>query len=145
MKRILVFATAVLAACGGGDSSGPSGDINVAGTWNYQANISNSGVALSCIATGTLTITQQGSQFSGQATNSTGLCTGPGGSAPFDANGPITGGTVSGNSITYTDGICTYTGNASGNPINKVAGTVTCNFPIQGQNIPMTGTWQISR
>jgi hypothetical protein len=141
-KNFLALLVVLSTACGG-DSTGPSDSTpSLAGGWNIQANISNSAAALTCIATGDLSLTQQGAQFSGSTTNSTGTCSGPGGTAAFDANGPISGGQISGSQVSFTDGVCSYTGNATGSPVNLVKGDVSCNFPVQGQNLPMNGTWQ---
>jgi hypothetical protein len=145
MKRIVLAAAMLLAACGGDDSTGPSGAANVAGNWVWQANVSNASFQLSCVATGSLVLQQSGAQFSGQLTNGQGTCTGPGGSAPFDPNGSLTSGTISGSTLSYSDGICTYSGQMSGSPVNQVQGNVNCTFAIEGQNIPMTGTWHVGR
>ena len=142
---LLAGSLVVLAACGG-DSTGPSNVTkNLAGVWTWQANVSNSSLQVSCIASANLSVTQTDTQFSGTLYGGGGTCTGPDGSSTFDPNGSISGGTVSGSVVTYTDGICSYTGTTVGNPVNKVVGEVTCNFPVNGQNIPMNGTWQISR
>jgi hypothetical protein len=143
LPSLLVILTA--AACGG-DSTGPSDStISVGGTWNLQANVSNSAVQVSCILVGQVSISQSGAQFNGQASNTQGKCSGPGGTFPFTGDGPLSGGSISGNQVSYTDGICSYTGSASGRPVNLIQGNVSCNFPVQGTNIPMSGTWQLSR
>jgi len=143
---LLLPSLALAAAACGGDSSGPSDSTpSLAGAWSLEADVSNSSLQVSCVLTGTVTLTQSGSQFSGQASNTSGLCTAPGQSEPFTGDGPLTGGTISGSQVSYTDGICTYTGTMSGDPINRIQGNVSCDFPIQGTDVPMNGTWQLSR
>jgi hypothetical protein len=147
MRPILVLPVLLftIAACGG-DSSGPSdAPLSLAGSWNLQANVSNSGLQVSCVLVGQVSIAQSGEQFNGQASNTQGQCTGPGGSEPFTGDGPLSGGSINGSQVSYTDGICSYVGTASGSPVNLIQGNVGCNFPIQGTNVPMNGTWQLSR
>ena len=134
MRPILAFPLLIfaIAACGG-DSSGPSDStVSIGGNWNLQANVSNSGLQVSCVLVGQVSITQC-------------QCTGPGGSAPFTGDGPLSGGSIDGSQVSYTDGICSYVGTVSGSPVNLIQGNVSCNFPIQGTNVPMNGTWQLSR
>ena len=147
MRPILAFPLLIfaIAACGG-DSSGPSDStVSIGGNWNLQANVSNSGLQVSCVLVGQVSITQSGEQFNGQASNTEGQCTGPGGSAPFTGDGPLSGGSIDGSQVSYTDGICSYVGTVSGSPVNLIQGNVSCNFPSQGTTVPMNGTWQLSR
>ena len=148
MRRwlILLLPSVALAAACGSDSSGPNdGPPSLAGVWSLEADVSNGSLQVSCVLTGMVTITQSGNQFSGQASNTSGLCTAPGQSEPFTGDGPLTGGTISGSQVSYTDGVCTYTGTMSGDPVNRIQGDVSCDFPIQGTDVPMNGTWQLSR
>jgi hypothetical protein len=142
---LLAGCLVVLAACGGDSTGPPDVTKSVSGVWTWQANVSNASFQVSCVATATLSVSQTNTQFNGTLYNGSGTCTGPDGSSTFDPNGTISGGSVSGTVVTYTDGICSYTGVTAGNPVNKVSGDVTCNFPLNGQTVPMNGTWQISR
>src|SRR4026207_961452 len=125
MRRWLILllpSVAIAAACGS-DSSGPNdrpprltpapaasassgpndGPPSLAGVWSLEADVSNGSLQVSCVLTGTVTITQSGTQFRGQASNTSGLCTAPGQSEPFTGDGPLTGGTISGSQVSYTD------------------------------------------
>jgi hypothetical protein len=64
---------------------------------------------------------------------------------PITADGDIAGGSIMGNTVTYDASHCSSTGTATGSPVNKIAGSLTCSFPISGQNVPLTGSWQITR
>ena len=143
---ILLLPSLSLAAACGGDSTGPNDSpANLAGVWSLEADISNGSLQVSCVITGIVALTQSGNQFNGQASNPAGLCTAPGQSESFTADGPLTGGAIDGADVSYTDGICSYSGRMSGNPVNRIQGDVSCDFPIQGTNVPMSGSWQLSR
>ena len=147
MRSLLAVLLLSLVACSDDDSSGPDGDdfANIDGSWTWAADVANSELQLSCLAAGSATINQTGDQFNGTITGSSGSCTGPEGTFPFDSDGPIGGGFVEGNSVSFDDNFCDYTGVATGNPINEVDGEVTCVFPISGQDVTMVGTWEMQR
>jgi len=135
---------ALLAACGGDKATGPK-NVNLSGNWGLTATISNSGLAITCTASGNLAITQSGANFSGNISGSSELCTGPGGSVTDNIDGQIGGGQISGSSVSWTDGLCNYTGTMSGDPVNRVSGNISCSIPIQGTNYPFTGQWTVVR
>src|SRR4051812_25262464 len=114
----VVGAAMLVAACGG-DSTGPNSTANIGGNWNLSITASNAGLSLSCQGVGNVAISQNGANFTGNVTNSTQTCTGPGGTASSDMDGQLTGGQISGNSMTYSDGTCNYTGAISGSPANR--------------------------
>ena len=142
--RWLLLVLLLVPACGD-DSSGPDEVVNIAGSWNWAADVSNTELSLTCVASGAALLEQSGSQFSGVISNGSGTCTGPGGSAPFDPNGAIGGGTIEDDNVSFDDNFCEYTGIATGNPTNEIDGDVTCIFPIQGEDVVMTGTWEMNR
>ncbi len=142
---LALAAFAVLLAACGGSSTGPSMPASIGGTWSYSANISNTQLQTSCQATGTVTINQSGSQFSGSNTGNS-VCTGPGGTSAGPAGGTISGGQVTGNSLTFVDDQgCSYSGAASGSPTNRMSGQVTCPLSVGGTTYQFTGTWTASR
>jgi hypothetical protein len=134
-----------LAACGGSDATAPDTVANIAGTWNLSETFSNSSQGISCNATGNVLIAQTGATFTGQVTGSTATCTTPSGPFTSNVDGSITGGQINGNSVTYSDGTCNWTGTVSGSPINRVSGNLNCTLAVSGQNYPFSGTWQITR
>lgn len=145
MRRWWILVLSV--GCGGSDGpSGPSGNtINLDGSWSYSFNVSNSQLQTSCVGSGTLSIDQSGAQFSGSSQGQT-TCTGPSGQVTDQVSGVLTGGTISGSSISFLDDDgCQYTGSVSGNPVNRASGQASCDLAFQGQTYTFTGTWQASR
>jgi hypothetical protein len=144
---VLPLTALVLAACGG-DGTGPSQSVSLTGGWQYAFNVSNSAAALSCTGTGSMTLTQSGSQFSGAANGAT-ACSGPGGELTDQGTTSVTGGQINGTQVSLQfqlfEAGCTGTGTASGTPTNSMNGTATCTFAYLGQQVTMTGTWQASR
>lgn len=128
-----------LGACGS-DTTGPTTQ-DITGTWLVTATLNNSTLGLTCNEQGTATLTQSGGNVAGSLTNSVATCTGPGGSGSASLDGPIAGGQVSGSTATFANGECTYTGTISGTPPNKIQGNATCQVSLQGQVVPLTGTW----
>lgn len=143
--RLLLLAGIVLFVACDDDSSGPDETVDIEGSWSWTAEVLNAELSLTCEGSGDAVIEQSGSQFSGQITNSTGSCTGPGGEQAFDFNGAIVGGTIDGDNVEFSDDFCDYSGVATGDPIDDVDGDVTCLFPSGAGNIEMTGTWAMNR
>lgn len=133
------------ASCGGGDSVGPNATRDVSGNWNLTANINSSQLQTTCTLDGVVAITQNGATFTGQVSGSLVVCSGPGGTTSGSADGPVTGGQVNGNTMSYSDGQCTYTGTITGTPANRVQGIVNCNLPLGGTIYSFAGTWEASR
>lgn len=132
-----------LAACG--DSTNPPDTPDIAGTWQLEATLANTALQATCDAEGTVQITQDGESFTGQISESTLTCTAPAGTITDDVDGPLTGGEISGTSLTYSDGTCDYSGEISGSPPDLVSGNAVCTVTFEGQDVPLSGTWQISR
>jgi hypothetical protein len=145
MSCAIVLA-ALLTACGG-DSTGPGTSVlQLAGSWNYSDNISSSSAGMSCTSAGTVTVNQTGSNFSGSANATSGVCTDSfGGSIDNTGVSSITGGQVSGSQVSFQVPNCQFTGAVSGNPPNSMSGTETCTLAVSGTNYTFTGTWQASR
>jgi hypothetical protein len=119
--------------------------VDVGGTWNFTGTVSNSSVQVSCNFAGTIVIDQAGNQATGTYTT-TSTCNGPGGSVQQSGSGNVGGGKISGNKISFSDdGGCNYSGTASGDPTNSMAGTTSCVLGIQGTNYTFNGTWSASR
>lgn len=128
----------------GGDSTGP-GTVDITGTWLVTATLNNSSLGITCNEQGTATVTQSGTNVSGQFTNSLATCSTPSGTASESLDGPLTGGQVLGTTATFVNSECTYTGTISGSPPNRIQGAATCQVSVQGQVIPLTGTWLATR
>jgi hypothetical protein len=145
--RPTLILLALATACGG-DGTGPSGPPSVAGNWQYSLNVSNAPLATSCSSSGMLTVTQSGSQFSGNASGLT-SCSGPGGQFTEQTAGPIGGGQISGSNVSFQfplfEAGCTATGTFTGTPPNAMSGQASCTVAVSGQTVTLTGTWQASR
>lgn len=141
----LAVAVLLVVACGGGSNTGPSPSVDLNGGWQFQTNISNVALQISCQATGAVTLSHSGNNFTGQITGGQGNCTGPGGSVALTPGGSITGGQVHSQQVSFNDGDCVYSGSMSGNPVNRLSGNNTCTIAYAGTNYTFTGTWQMSR
>ena len=145
MRRFLPAGLILVAACSD-DSSDPNDAVDIQGSWNFSASVSNSELGITCEASGGLSISQAGDQFSGTISNGEGTCALPDGSASFDPSGAIGSGTITDeDQIEFSDDFCTYTGQATGNPATEVQGDASCVFGIGAQDVPMEGTWQLER
>jgi hypothetical protein len=151
MNRLANLAAACAATLGlvlaasCGDSTGPNSTRDVNGNWTLAATYNSAQLQTTCTLNGSVSIAQTGTTFTGQVSGSVASCTGPGGTTSGSGDGPITGGQISGNTLSYSDVECTYTGTISGSPANRVDGSVSCNVAIGGTTYPFNGTWQISR
>ena len=147
MRRVVsslgLLALVALAACG--DSTGPQ-VVNVQGIWNYSDNISSAAAGYSCSTSGTVSVTQNGSNFTGTADATSGLCTDTFGDS-FDDTGlsTVSGGQVNGANVSFQTAGCQFAGTISGDPANAMSGTETCTLAIGGTNYVFTGPFQASR
>jgi hypothetical protein len=135
----------VLVASCGGDSTGPNSTRDLNGNWTISANYNNAQLQTSCALNGSLSIAQSGTTFTGQVSGSILTCAGPGGNASGNADGPVTGGQINGNTVSYNNGECTYTGTITGSPANRAVGSTACSVAIGGTTYPFTGTFVVSR
>ncbi|HEY7195486.1 MAG TPA: hypothetical protein VH439_17215 [Gemmatimonadales bacterium] len=145
----VVAGCAVVAACGssGDASTGPKAPLNIGGGWSLSVAVSNAAVGMSCQGSGLVSLVQIGSNFTGYVTNSGLVCTGANGAtAGGSMDGPLTGGQIDGTTVTVSDGSgCSYTGTASGSPVNRIDGHVTCMVPLNGTVYPFTGPFVATR
>jgi hypothetical protein len=142
---VALVAAIAAASCGGDDSTGPDSTTDISGNWNATATYNNAQLQTTCTFSGSVSLSQSGSNFTGQVSGSVLACTGPGGTTSGNADGPITGGQINGNAISYNNGECTYAGTITGSPANRAEGDVDCDVSIGGTSYPFTGTWLISR
>lgn len=133
----------LLTACGGDDggSTGPD-PVSVGGTWQFSSSMTAAQAPITCTATGTVAITQNGNTFNGQGQQQ-GACTFPGGST--DTSGPvsITGGQINGSSVSFEAPFCQYQGTIEGS--NRMSGNHSCTIQSAGTTYNFSGTWQTSR
>ena len=148
MLRLLgILCLAAGIACGS-DSTGPSGPPDISGQWTVTLNISNSQLSASCSAQGVvINFTQTGSSFSGVAASGSQTCSVLGTVNTSSLVGTSwTGGQINGSSVSFNSaGGCSIIGSVSGNPPNRMSGTVNCPIEISVTTYAFTGTWNASR
>jgi len=146
MRRSLLGLLAILLACGGDDSTGPS--TNVAGTWTASlSNMSGSGISCSSTSPTTITISQQSTTFSGSYSGGELTCTGPGGTASeFIGSGTILNGTLNGNSVSMDLDTPDFhlTGTVSGSSMSGTAQWVI-DFGQPTGVVTLNGNWGAAR
>lgn len=140
MRLGIAGLTLLLAACAGGDSTGPR-DANVSGTWIYNAsNIVGGG--LSCNASAmSVTFVQTGTTFSGTHTSGNLNC-GAAGGGTF-AGGTVAGGSVSGNNVSFNLDTqdWSHSGVLSG---TTITGTTTTRLVLaNGQPVILVGNFSL--
>ena len=141
------------AACSSGSSStGPAGDANIAGTWQFNWNSLQgviSGVAITCTSILNFAITQTGTTFSGVQALPNGNLTCNGGGQPLInatiGSETIVAGQVSGNNVSFRLG--SVNGNHSGTVSGtSMTGTGTRNIPqTTGGTLILTGEWNAAK
>ncbi len=140
---VALAGATVLAACSSSDTTGP-GTNGLSGTWRFQENLNNAQIGLSCTDSAQVALTQAGQAFTATY-NQVGSCTA--GGQVFDNSGPgsITNGRVAGDSVTFNEAICNYSGRlAAGSPARSMAGTVMCT-DTTAQPVTVTGNWTMTR
>lgn len=101
----------------------PPTSLDVDGVWDWTEQIV--ATSFTCNDTGSYNFTQVGVTFSGQS-QQVGGCRAAGDNIRTD---PVSGGVISGNSITFGvgGGACSYTAQATGVPASNLSGSITCN------------------
>jgi hypothetical protein len=147
----LLAGALALAACGGGDSTGPT-VTGIGGTWSFawhDMSATVSGVALSCSVTNVrMTLTQSGESFTGTQTGTaTMTCSANGQQELTEPVGGerILDGTVQGAAVSFhlatIPGL--HTGTLSG---NGMSGDATWTLDLGGgEVVTLTGTWSSTR
>jgi len=135
----IIVVAASLFACGGGDSQGPK-LADVAGAW--RATWTNmSGGGHSCGLTLAMTLTHQGTAFTGSYSNAIVACDGQS-SAPF--TGTVVNGAVNGDQVSFDlDTTALHqTGSLSG---ASMSGPATWTLSSGTSTIVLTGSWAATR
>jgi hypothetical protein len=127
----------LLAACGGA-STAPVAPLNIAGRWQLQSSVASvMGDGLLgpvCQETGLVDVSQNGAIITAALSGSSKMCPGGSGAAQTGDDGPLGSGRISGDSVTFSNGVEGYNGTIQG---SIVAGTVS--------GARATGTWQLTR
>ena len=139
---LLLLALGAALACGGENPAAPAGPpVSIDADWYYGEHFSDQAHQITCSDTGVISVTQAGDGF-GALLVVNGSCASPAGSFPFSDSGAVSGGHVSGNTVTFTAPGCSYSGTAHGAPPATVSGTLQCSQTEQGVTFTFNGTWQ---
>ncbi|HEX5409098.1 MAG TPA: hypothetical protein VFW89_04945 [Gemmatimonadaceae bacterium] len=133
------------AACGGDGGTAPDPPPDIAGAWQITVTVSNAALVMTCEASGPATITQSGATFTGEVKGSTGHCDLPSDTTVTTVDGQISDGQITGNTMTYANSGCRYSGAISGSPASTIAGDVSCTVMQGDQTYPFNGTWTAAR
>jgi hypothetical protein len=102
MRRVAVVC-AMGVACGGGEGAGPTTSHQLVGDWSYDMPLLQDGLGLRCSILGpVLTLTQNGTSFSGRVNGGFQRCTWPGGAdsgAMLSAD--VLSGTITGDTLRF--------------------------------------------
>lgn len=142
VPAFLIAPLLILASCD--DDSGPAEPpAEFGGVYLLRYTLNNDPLEISCSATGTSTILQSGSTFTGTFAQ-TGECTSPVGSEDFSGEGLITNGSVSGTQVHFEVEECRFDGTVVGTPPNGGSGDVRCTFADDGLTFEMEGNWAVT-
>jgi len=139
-RWLIPTVAGLVVACGdgGGDGGTGPGPVDIAGVWTWQESVNGQGVV--CSDTGTVTLHQTGSTFTGtgRQAGSCSLAGGPPQTFAFDFS--VAGGTVSGGTVSFTVDDCPYRGDARG---DSLTGTVSCTMEIGDGDLHVSGAWRL--
>lgn len=117
-------------ACGG--STAPA-VLDVSGTWSYSDSVTAVAQNVTCLMQGTLVIDQTGAKLIGPE-HFSGSCKYVGGATEGHVGDGTMVGSVDGSQVSFTmhqASLCDFNGSISGNPPNRMAGSVTCEGTTQ--------------
>jgi hypothetical protein len=136
-----VFGCLLLVGLMGCDNDpGPDepGPVSLVGSWTWSMTAGNQD--MQCDAEGRVVITQSSDELSGEfQAGSSVQCEGI--APPEQFPTAVTDGVVTETLVEYVVGPCIFRGTADGNPVQRVAGPVTCNLGSATDPILLQGTW----
>jgi hypothetical protein len=147
-RGLWLLALGASVGCGGSD--GPSEPVAVAqigGAWNFSETFSESRLGLMCTNRATVTIAQSGATFSASAAQ-TGTCSDASGTYDNSGTFQLIEGKIDQTSVSWRDDgspICRYSGNMSGTPPSRMAGSVRCAGVVNGISLESRGSWEMTR
>ena len=144
---MLLAPLALLLACAG-DSTGPK-SLTLSGNWRQSGDLRDVSNGDSHIHFGSFTLVQAGSDFSGSG-EQTGTCsTSPGVhyAGPLSDPAPfaVSNGLLSGRTVSFQRDICTFQGSFLDGNNNRIIGTATGSYSLNGKQYTFAGQWQVDR
>ena len=149
-NRTLAFCAAVIVtgagtACRNGDSTGP-GLPNINGTWTLSSVVRNDAF-VSCAIAGSVMISQNGQDFSGEVSGSSVVCYISQGDSSL--NGNINGSFSNGKleydvAMSFSEAGCYFSDGLGGSSV-QFGGYLHCNLSDQGDTAAFNGTFTLDR
>lgn len=153
LRRLVLPALLVLAACSGSDQTGPQ-PLSLNGTWRQSGDLREAATGDRHINLGNFRLAQSGDDFGG--TGSQGIdayCTT---AAATKYTGPLAdpaifqiAGTLTGRTVTFAraDAVasCEYTGSFVDGRSNRITGTATCSYTKDNVLHTFAGQWQADK
>ena len=153
LRRLVLTALLVLAACSGSDQTGPQ-PLSLNGTWRQSGDLRDAATGDRHINLGNFQLAQSGDDFGG--TGSQGIdafCTT---AASTKYTGPLAdpvifqiAGSLSGRTVSFTraDAVasCEYNGSFVDGSNKRMTGTATCSYVKDNVNHVFTGQWQADK
>jgi hypothetical protein len=121
---------------------------SMTGTWRQTGELRDSLTGDSHVHFGTYNLGQTGDSFTGVGQQS-GVCTGTHGSytGPLSDNVPfpVTEGHIVGSTVSFKTNVCSFTGSFEDGNSNRISGTGTCSYALNGTTYHFAGQWQADR
>jgi hypothetical protein len=153
----LVFVGSTVACDRGSDSVSPQSPLSIAGSWTLQEAVTNAQLSSRCTGNQGVSVTQNGTVFSGTFVSGVWGCTLATRSSQTSGGLPAVSGQIDGTVISFRfdapglsvglidSASCSYTGTITGNPATLASGNESCIIATAGVNYTYSGTWQLTR
>lgn len=144
---LLASLCVVGAACGGGDSSGPTTSHEVSGPWSYETRTLQDGHGATCSTTGSaLSFNQTATRFTGSITGGTISCTYSGGTYNTALGiGQVSDGAITGDSIVFNIDGTSWHSVGTFVTADSAAGIVNAIYSLGGTPYILVGYWYARR
>ena len=149
--RFFLLATLIgvaAAACGGDDSTGPTGSLSVEGSWSATiSNLTGGGASCSTTSPVQLNLRQTGTSFTGTYSSGVLTCVTPTESFSTPVGtGSVTNGQVDGTTVTFDLGSPAFhnSGTLQGSSMSGTA-EWTYDFGLPLEQVTLTGSWSATK
>lgn len=146
LRRLLLAPLVVVLACGG-DSTGPK-SLTLSGNWRQSGDLRDVTNGDSHIHIGTFALAQAGTDFSGSGEQTGDCITGASHyQGPLSDPAPfaITNGHLVGRTVSFQRDICSFQGSFVDGRNDRMTGTATCSYTLNGKSYSFAGQWQADR